>query len=273
VNVDARIRIAGGALRGSPAIKISFLPSSGIASYSPASALTTAPDFQAFSNAALVGNPTQVTVKVKGCIQHSEALIRRICRFEQKTFTASATAPITIAPTFAAVEVGKSMQFTSNQSVTWSISNRQGGPTISSSGLFRSDIPGSFFVRATSTSDPTKFGETLVRVTPHAPFMASTYEGTYTENGITVQASAIFVRELGQPLLFVARLPTGHQALFQVSDYSDASFVHGAGDEVFGTGTAVLPSQPIQAGATISLSFATTEGGIRFNGAGRWPNP
>jgi uncharacterized repeat protein (TIGR02543 family) len=104
-------------------------------------------------------------------------------KYGEAAVTLTATAPtvtqVTVSPTTAGVEKGKTQSFSAtvtgtnnpSQNVTWSIvqTNKHSGTSINASGLLtvsENEALTTLTVRATSTVDTSKYGEAAVTITP-----------------------------------------------------------------------------------------------------------
>ena len=105
---------------------------------------------------------------------------------------------VAVSPATASVQQGGTQQFTATvtgtndpaQTVTWSVAGGGAGTTISSAGLLTvaaGETASTLIVRATSTADPSKLGESTATVTAAPPTVTS----------VTVQPAAVSVQQGG----------------------------------------------------------------------------
>ncbi|MBI4907523.1 MAG: hypothetical protein HY820_28110 [Acidobacteria bacterium] len=94
---------------------------------------------------------------------------------------------VTVSPTAATLQPGQTTQFTANTAVTWTAT----GGTVTATGLYTAGAStGDYFVRATSTTDPTKSATAAITIQP-APVQVTINPTTATlQPGQTTQFTA-----------------------------------------------------------------------------------
>jgi hypothetical protein len=180
VGVKAGFAINNGPVRRSPRIKVSFLTGGGISTYSPTNGPTDAQG-EIVSIANWPASASQVTVKVRGCIDHSNPRInfvaRRICRFDQRLFQGSGGATVSLTtPSQTRYELcAGTVEFLAT--VSGNVNDRSvtvtggSGTFDPASGITRISVPvpatsGTVTVTATSNADPTARATASIEVDP-----------------------------------------------------------------------------------------------------------
>jgi hypothetical protein len=243
--VKAGYKIAGGPIRGTPVLKVEFLPAAGVASYSPTSDTTGPANRLATSIATLAGNPSQIVAKVKACIRHDDPFIRvltkDICRSDQKSID-RAPGAITVED-FPEEPVQMCSRFFFEAKVTGTVSDKQLN-VVGAKVIGFNPNTGTTFLQVDTSDAP---GDPIITLTSAAQPSLSVSLSYHVD-----QALGVWRAREG---------PSAGTTVVQVTRSKDGTYTYG-GTEVLYTGTEQVGTAAN--GSTIRITGTGRNGTVTF---------